>query len=448
MIRTTLQARLIVLMVMSSIFLISTFTAIQLNNQLQRAAEFNLYRARLGTLVTKDKLQELFTTSGAGASSYAISSKVKQIFSSLVASDVIESADLLDENALPLTSAGKSTQISDNDIAILQRISKLKDRSRWFFPFIDKNQRTITLYILVDNPYNYVAKLTFSLGNLQQALNDVYVPVILTVAIVVAGNIFLAVLLSRGLIAPVKTLNQATKDIAAGNLEQKVSIKTQDELEELADTFNYMTVELKKMKARAESANPLTKLPGNIVILEEVEKRIKHGEKFILIYCDLDNFKAFNDKYGVRAGDEAIMMTAEVFKEAMMKRGKEDDFIGHEGGDDFLLLTAPERAETIGDYITKEFDKRIVALYSKEDLEQGYIVTKSRESEHTVKYPIMTISLAGVSNAARHITSYAQLTNVAAEVKKAAKKVKGSKLIIDRRAQDRGIEEREEELQR
>ena len=260
------------------------------------------------------------------------------------------------------------------------------------------------------------------------------------VVIVVIGNIILATLLSRVLILPVKVLNRATKDIAKGNLDQKVSIKTQDELEELADTFNYMTAELKKMKARAENANPLTKLPGNIVIQEEVEKRIKNKQKFMLIYCDLDNFKAFNDKYGVHAGDEAITITAQVFKEAVAKNGKADDFIGHEGGDDFLLLTVPDRTHNIASFVIKEFDLRIQKLYSKEDLARGYIEAKSRDTEEIKKFPIMTISLAGVSNMTRPITSYAQVTNIAAEVKKAAKKIQKSILVLDRRKVDLGTD--------
>ena len=98
------------------------------------------------------------------------------------------------------------------------------------------------------------------------------------------------------------------------------------------------------MKEKAENANPLTKLPGNIVIQEMVEERIKKDKKFVLIYSDLDNFKAFNDTYGVHAGDKAIMLTADIMREAIAVEGAEDDFIGHEGGDDFLLLTVPERA--------------------------------------------------------------------------------------------------------
>ncbi|MBN1353555.1 MAG: diguanylate cyclase [Candidatus Omnitrophica bacterium] len=440
MVRTTLKSRLIVLMVMSSVFLVSAFTVIQLNNQLKRAAEFNIYRAKLGALVTKDRLRDLFPTVGANEAA----SEAGKIFSSLAEPNVIENAFLLNKEGSIIASEGISSPEPAYDKIVLEKILQVKDKSRWLFPFIDKKRRLINLFLIIQNPYGYTVKLTFSLGNLREAFKEVYIPVIFTVIIVVAGNIILAALLSKTLISPVKLLNEATKDIAGGNLDKKVLIQTQDELEELSDTFNYMTAELKKMKAKAENANPLTKLPGNIVIQEEVEKRMAENSKFALIYCDLDNFKAFNDKYGVHAGDEAIMITADIFKEALSRKGKEEDFIGHEGGDDFLLLTVPERAEEIGNYVIGEFDKRIKSLYSKEDLEQGYIMSKSRETGDTIKFPIMTISLAGVTNVEKKIDSYAQLTNIAAELKKAAKRTKsiGSKLLIDRRKTDLGIESR------
>jgi diguanylate cyclase (GGDEF)-like protein len=265
------------------------------------------------------------------------------------------------------------------------------------------------------------------------AMQQVYIPVILTAALVILANVFFVVILSKRIIGPISLLNTATKEVAAGDLDLRIHMNSNDELEELAETFNIMTIELKKMKEKAENANPLTKLPGNIVISEEVEKRIKENRKFTVIYCDLDNFKAFNDKYGIHAGDEAIKLAAAVFKEAVAQKGNPGDFIGHEGGDDFILLTTPDKAQAIGDYITSQFDSRIRTLYSKEDLDRGYIEAKSRHSDEIMKFPIMTISLAGVSNEIRPISSYGEVTNIAAEVKKKAKKMQASCFVVDQR---------------
>lgn len=278
----------------------------------------------------------------------------------------------------------------------------------------------------------YVAKLTLPLASISEALSQVYQPIIFTTILVTLANILLGYLLSKTVIGPIKALNKVTKVIAEGDLTIRTNIKTEDELEELGNTFNYMTDELIKMKERAENANPLTKLPGNMVIHEVIDSRIKEERKFMVIYCDLDNFKAFNDKYGIAKGDEAIKLTSDIFKEAAKEKGNTDDFIGHEGGDDFILISTPEKAQQIADYITSEFDKRIRSLYDVEDLSRGYIIAHGRDGA-IKQFPIMTISLAGITNAHRGITSYGEVTNIAAEVKKKAKSVEGSVFVVDKR---------------
>jgi len=432
-------------MILSSIFLVAAFTAIQLQNQLKRSAESNMYRANIGALFTRDKLERLFSKFDRTIPPSAVKRQIRDIFQSGLQSKIIDNAILLDEEARPLISEGKIEAPFEYDKAFLSEIYKAKRKSKWLLPIIDKKKRSISFFIIPENPYGYFVQLTFSLGGLKQALRDVYGPAIFTITIVIIANIILATLLSRALVSPVTILNEATKDIANGDLDRKVSIKTNDELEELASTFNYMTLELKRMRARAENANPLTKLPGNIIIQEEVERRIKEKEKFLLIYCDLDNFKAFNDKYGVHSGDEAIMCTAKILQEAIAKNGTNKDFVGHEGGDDFLLLTSPEGAEGIANNIAKEFDSQIAKFYPKEDIERGYIEAISRDSDKAIKYPVMTISMVGVSNLIRDINSYSQVTNIAADLKKAAKKIKKSNFLMDRRTEDRGIGYRHEE---
>jgi diguanylate cyclase (GGDEF)-like protein len=198
-----------------------------------------------------------------------------------------------------------------------------------------------------------------------------------------------------------------------------VDIKTGDEIAELVNTFNQMTAALERMKERAENTNPLTKLPGNNMIHEEIVRRINAQRKFAVIYSDLDNFKAFNDKYGIGDGDKAIKLTADILRESL-RLGSRDDFLGHEGGDDFVLISTPDRAQKVADYITAEFDRRIRSLFKKEDLDQGFIIAHARDG-NVQKFPLMTISLAGVSNEKRPLTSYGEITNICAEVKKKAK---------------------------
>ena len=178
----------------------------------------------------------------------------------------------------------------------------------------------------------------------------------------------------------------------------------------------------------------MTKLPGNNMIREEVERRIKNDEKFVAIHVDLDNFKAYNDHYGIAKGDEIIKLTSKVLENALKVKGGAGDFIGHEGGDDFFMITASSRGEAVAQEIISSFDSQIRAFYTKEDQEAGFIMEKSRRGE-LMKFPIMTISLAGVTNQFRPISSYAELTNIAVNVKSKVKQIQKSTFLVDRRIQ-------------
>ncbi|MBN1405159.1 MAG: diguanylate cyclase [Candidatus Omnitrophica bacterium] len=429
MAKINLQGRLIILMVVFCIIFIAIFTSIQVYNQLSRSIDFNYYKARTGALLLQLNINHAIREIPPENLSQR-NQKIKEVINALYSSGVIGDTLIFTKNYETIYSTSKFLQLGQKDKETAKEIFAKPSSDEKIYPYVDKQARAIKLFIPVQE--GLLVRVEYDLGNLYKAINEVYIPIMITIIAVIAANIFLALLLSRTIISPISILNTVTSEVAAGNLDRHVNIKTGDELEELANTFNYMTVELKKMKQKAENANPLTKLPGNIVIREEVEKRIKNNEKFMVIYCDLDNFKAFNDKYGIEAGDKAIQLTAEIFKEVVAKKGKAPDFVGHEGGDDFLILTRPERAKDMADYIILEFDKRVRQFYSKEDLEKGFIEAKSRQGE-TMKFPIMTISLAGVTNEIRPITSYGEVTNIAAEVKKKVKSMQQSCLFIDQR---------------
>jgi GGDEF domain-containing protein len=261
---------------------------------------------------------------------------------------------------------------------------------------------------------------------------DPLISISLTVITVVIGNLFLGFVLLKTVVWPIEVLNTATKEIASGNLDLKVAIKTNDEIQELGETFNEMTIALKRMKERAENANSLTKLPGNNVIREEVENRIKRGNKFVAIHLDLDNFKAYNDRYGIKKGDEIIKFTNRVLDGAIKSSGNPGDFLGHDGGDDFFMITTPDKADAITQKIIHDFDSEIIGFYSQEDRDAGYIIEKDRNGE-TVKFPLMAISMAGVTNQLRPVSSYAELTNIAVSIKVKAKQEKKSNFILDRK---------------
>lgn len=436
LIKYTLRQRIITLMVIFSIILISTFCAIQVRNQLYTITTFNSYRARLSALIVKNNLEKILEQNPPEVTP-DILPLLQNTILSLKETKVIEEAVILNKKCGIVTTSGiplEQLKLKPADYRIVEECAVASKEEKWLIPNVDTIRGVIDLYIpLIKNgEFEYIAKTTFSLGNIQEALKQVYTPILITVITIVLVNILLGSILTKTIVKPINILNDATKKIAGGNLKLKVDIRTRDEIQELGDTFNYMTEALLKMKDRAENANPLTKLPGNNVIREEIDKRISTNRKFVVVYSDLDNFKAFNDKYGIAAGDEAIKVTADIMRESLKKAGSPDDFLGHEGGDDFVLLTIPQRVEDVTKYITEEFDKRVRDLYKKEDLDQGFIIAHARDNT-VQKFPIMTISLAGVSNEQRPLVSYGEITNICAEVKKKTKTIQRSVFVLDKR---------------
>jgi diguanylate cyclase (GGDEF)-like protein len=188
-------------------------------------------------------------------------------------------------------------------------------------------------------------------------------------------------------------------------------------------------------KASSISANPLTFLSGNMIIKQEAEKRLADKTPFAMIYVDLNNFKSFNDKYGFQRGDEVIKNTASILIRAVKEHGLKGDFIGHIGGDDFIVLTTPENYEKIAENIIALFDSSITNFYDPADLQQGFIISLDRNN-NVQKFPIMTISLAVISTRQTNIGHYGQLSQIAAELKKLAKKSNKSTYVVDRRKYD------------
>lgn len=179
-------------------------------------------------------------------------------------------------------------------------------------------------------------------------------------------------------------------------------------------------------------ANPLTGLPGNLEIQSEINHRIARGMIFSVVYLDVDNFKAYNDVYGFSHGDRAIKLIAGILLDNVRAFGTKDDFIGHIGGDDFVVITDPGHVDALCENIIKEFDERVPELYSDVDKRAGFISTVNRRGQVT-QYPIMTLSIAVVSNEHRELRNHLEVGEIAAELKKKAKSIVGSVYLKDKR---------------
>ncbi|HHD83042.1 MAG TPA: diguanylate cyclase [Bacteroidetes bacterium] len=176
-------------------------------------------------------------------------------------------------------------------------------------------------------------------------------------------------------------------------------------------------------------------MPGNFSIEREINKRIRSGEKFAFAYVDLDNFKAYNDKYGFYRGDKIIEFTSQILISAVKKVGSSKDFIGHIGGDDFVFITEIERARIICEYIIEHFDKSIPKFYNEEDVERAYILSRNRQGI-LMEFPLMSISILVVTNKEREINHPGQLSSLEGELKSYVKSLPGSNSIFDKRRSD------------
>ena len=199
------------------------------------------------------------------------------------------------------------------------------------------------------------------------------------------------------------------------------------------DYFYYTVKNMIDFVTMNRRVSPLTGLPGNVQIQAEMKKRLLNREKFAVIYYDLDNFKAYNDVYGFSNGDEIIKFTAKTIAKHMHNLKDNRVFIGHIGGDDFVVITTPDRMDALGNAITHDFDKNILNFYTPKDRENGYIMTESRDGE-IKRFPLVSISIAGVTSDIRRLICTAQVAEIAAEVKKYAKSIAGSSYVKDRRS--------------
>lgn len=179
-------------------------------------------------------------------------------------------------------------------------------------------------------------------------------------------------------------------------------------------------------------ANPLTRLPGNNTILKEIQQRLEAGPSFGLAYLDIDSFKAFNDRYGFARGDDALRMTARIVLNAVVNRGSGSGFVGHIGGDDFVLLLPMQQIESACREIIEHFDLITSSLYDETDRHQGFLLLKDRQG-HLCRFPLMTLSIAVIPSEGRGFDHVGQLIARAAELKAAAKRKPGSVYLIDRR---------------
>ncbi len=188
--------------------------------------------------------------------------------------------------------------------------------------------------------------------------------------------------------------------------------------------------ELTRMQSEAaRHANPLTLLPGNVPVNEHIERLLQANTPFAACYCDLDHFKSFNDTYSYRKGDELIQLTGRILSWACDPKL---DFIGHIGGDDFILLMQSRDWKARCENAMRSFEQAASLMFKAEHLAAGGYSTEGRDG--LVKFhPLPSLSIGATQVAARQFISHHGVSAAMIEAKKMAKQINGNSLFIEQR---------------
>jgi diguanylate cyclase (GGDEF)-like protein len=180
----------------------------------------------------------------------------------------------------------------------------------------------------------------------------------------------------------------------------------------------------------ARHANPLTMLPGNLRINQQVDELLSRKESFALAYCDVDNFKPFNDTYGYARGDDVIREIGQLLTRHSQP---ELDFVGHIGGDDFIVVFRSTDWEARCNSLLNNFEDSALRFYDDQHKKSKGIISVDRTGNQQF-FEIISLSIGVVQVKYQYFNSHKEVSSISNEVKKQAKKIKGNSLFIDRRS--------------
>ncbi len=248
-------------------------------------------------------------------------------------------------------------------------------------------------------------------------------------------GIIIALIITRNISRSINQLKLSTREISEGKFDHLPEVRNQDELGNLSQAIQKMAQRLKHLEEMSLDANPLTHLPGSIAIENVLNQKLKEETSLAFCQLDLSHFKAFNDRYGYARGNEVILATAKIVTEVAKEQGNGESFVGHIGGDDFVVITSAQRYEKICLAIIDAFDRIVLDFYDPEDRRQGCIQGETRQGQR-VSFPIMTLAIAVVSNQFYRLKSHIQIGEIAAELKNYAKSFSHSTLVVNRRKEN------------
>ena len=181
----------------------------------------------------------------------------------------------------------------------------------------------------------------------------------------------------------------------------------------------HMRRQLRRMQQNTLS--PLTRLPGGLQLERAIDYKLRGLDPWSVLYLDLDNFKAFNDAYGFLAGNDMILLVGHICQQVVYEYGNADDFVGHVGGDDFVIVTTPDREQMLCYHILARYKEESRTFYRREDRERGSINGLDRTGR-PYQFPLVSLSIGVVNDQFCCSHSTDEVGTLTAEAKRLAKR--------------------------
>ncbi len=224
---------------------------------------------------------------------------------------------------------------------------------------------------------------------------------------------------------PVNTVGRLAMSRPDSKVYDFITVVSDDKYRGIVTIKDLLNKTIEIEVSNATQLNPLTSLPGNILIEKALYNVLSSADNYCVVYFDIDNFKAYNDVYGFENGDRVIKNLADIITETVPSA----NFVGHVGGDDFVAIVRTEEADDICGKILDKFDRSIPEFYNQEDISSGYIIAKSRQGFEE-QFPLISLSIGGVSIWERRFNNVFELSAESSRIKKECKMITGSAYMI------------------